>query len=367
VGGDVRAVGAPRILGERDIERLLGLDEGSLKGIGDARYCVAQAGGKKWVYSAGLAGDPQSTSAAQKGRGALAKEMAILLQERIFDPEALSNRGLLNSHHYIHDIVGANYNEGLNVPRDEFYSRLRVLTYPSATGIGMFSGPGDMTVEFTAASGVDYEPVIVQRHGEAYQYTANWLARQAAGKTAGGQAAGGGVGRKVSPPKFSRAVYLREEGLMILSGTASVERGKGLLYGPADFEAEKAANGGRGVDVDVTEIAESAGLQNLRRRGLNILSTAENMLYMRVETSVEAQALTTIRNKARLMAARGLTLRDMAQVRDYYTFSEDEGRVRGVYERVYGNIPMVFVRGPVCYRDWNNESEGYATKRKEII
>ncbi|MFH0863011.1 MAG: hypothetical protein V1875_08300 [Candidatus Altiarchaeota archaeon] len=357
-------VGRPLVIGEDDVRSLVG--HGTVPaGVGDARYCIAEVDGKKWVYSAGLCGNPSSSLPSEKGLGALAKEMAILLKEGVFDPCSPNNLGLLNSHHYVHDIVGNNYNDALNVPRDFLYTMFGVRVYPSATGIGQFSTTGDMIVEFTAAKGVEYTPVIVKEHGEAYQYADTWLSQQAAGQAIGRQVSGG-AGGKVSPPKFSRAIYLPGERLLIISGTASVEKGKKPpLYSPEDFMGEKAETGVLGVDIDVTEIEESAGRQNLMDRGLKIFDGPSKRRFLRVQTAAEAQAIVTIRNKVRLMNAAGLTIGDMAQCRDYITHPEDEERVISIYEKVYGNVPMVFVRGPVCYRNWINESEGIAAKKVE--
>lgn len=362
--GESPVVGAPRTLPEEEVRSIIGTTVPP--GIGDARYCVAEIDGKKWVYSAGLCGNPASSSPSEKGLGALAKEMAILVKEGIYDQCSPNNLGLLNSHHYVHDIVGNNYNAALNVPRDFLYTMFGVKVFPSATGIGQFSSEGDMIVEFTASKGVRYLPVIVKEHGEAYQYSDSWLNQQAAGRSVGGKFKGG-AGEKVSPPKFSRAVYLPDQSAIILSGTASVEKGKGLLYGPEEFGDEKAKTGILGCDIDVTEIENSAGRQNLMSRGLKIFDGPAKRRYLRVQTAGEAQAIVTIRNKVRLKAAAGLTIKEMAQCRDYITHPEDEERIISIYEKVYGNIPMIFVRGPVCYRNWINESEGFAAKSKELF
>jgi len=358
-------LGPPRTMSEEEIENLLKLEPGALRGIGGARYSTAQVDHKKWVYSAGLSGNPESQSTPDNARAALAKEMAILIREGMYEVGKPFQRGLINSHHYIHDIIGANYNH-LNVQRKEVYDRFGVYPFPSATGIGMFTNPGGVVMELTAARGVDYEPVLVEKHGEAYQYCIDWMKKQAAGQSVGSPVPGSGAGKEISVPRFSRALYLPEEQMMYVSGTASVERGK-LLYGSKAFLAENARNNGEGAYFDMAEIAESAGIENLRKGGLAVFRGKEGGLLLRVESAVEAQTLVTIRNMVRLLAAKGLTLKDQAQARIYYTKPEDEGKVKALCGKIFADTPTTYVHGPVCYDDWLVEMESTAAKKLERI
>ncbi|MFH1403816.1 MAG: RidA family protein [Candidatus Altiarchaeota archaeon] len=367
IGADgIAAVGRPKAINEGEMERLLGMEEGSLKGVGEARYSVVIVGDEKWVYAAGLAGNPDSTNAGEKAWGALAKEMAILVREGIFERDAVVNTGLLNSHHTVHDIIGDNYNH-LNVVRDEMYKRMGIYKYPSATGIGSFSSEGDVIIGMIGAKGVDYEPVVVVQHGEAHQYSMQFMKQQVVGKPVGGQVDATGVGKPVSVPKFNRALYLPGHEVVLVSGTASVEKGKGLLYGPEAFEAESQANGGRGVQLDVTEIVDSVGMKRIRERGLGVIAGADNRVYFRAETAAEAQTIVTIRNMTRLLAAKGMSLNDLAHSRVYVADLDDSGRVMDLVGKIFGNNPTQCVEAPVCYKGWLVEIEGIAGKNKSLI
>ena len=351
--------GVVKTLTESQVEELSGQNPGSLSGSGDTRYCTAISGDAKWVFSAGLCGKKGSSDASDNARVALAKQMAILCQEGIFDPEAKKNRGLVNSHHYLDDIVGPNYNR-LNVERDRMYTRFGVDSFPSATGIGMSTRQGDVIMELTATD-AEYEPVIVSQHGEAYQYKKEWLKGQSIGKKMGEQ----GAGKSVSVPMFSRAVYIPKSGVMIISGTASVEKGRGPMYLPDHFESEKRQKGK--VEVDVTDIADSVGIERLRATGFGLLADDKSRINLSVESAAQAQTLVTIRNMARLLKARGMSLKDLALARVYVTKPEDEKQIRRITEPLFKNTPCQSVRGPVCYDDWLVEIEGIAAKSKAPV
>ncbi len=373
VSGDPKLIGAPLVIGEKEISSLLGVSDGSLSGIGSAKYSVIEVDGGKWVYSAGLRGS-MTDSTYDNARGALAKEIAILVKEGIFDPSQVVDdkwgrgvgalqTGLLNSRHYVHDIVGEAYNY-LNVARDEAYDAARLYKpLPSATGIGNFSKPGDVVMELIGVSGVDYEPVVVAAHGEAWQYQMQWMSGQAVGS----QTTGTGVGKKVSVPKFNRAVYLPGIGVMFISGTASVEKGKGLLYSPEQFDRESRVNNDNGVLMDVTEIADNMGVEALVKRGFPMVRGADDKFYYTAKTPALAQTIVTLRNITRLLAAREMSFNDMAISRVYIRDLEDKVDVMGLCGKIMGGVPKQCTQAPVCYDNWLVEIEGVAGKRKKLI
>ena len=357
-GSGVGRINPAQRMSEEEIESALLLSKGSLEGAGDAVYSVAVADGRTWVYGAGLEGNPNSKSAAEKARGAFAKEIAILLKEGIFREGALANIGLLNSRHYVHDIVGDNYNH-LNNARKEAYRKARLfMKYPSATGIGMFSAEGDIILEFVSAEGVGYEVIESGKHGEAWQYSTDWLAKQVGGSI-GLKGEGSGAGMKVSKPLFSRALYLPAEGVMLVSGTASVENRK-LLYGASEFDRLNQEQGGSGVLVGIDDIVGSVGVKHLKDAGLNPIAMPNEGTCIRAGSAVEAQTWATVRNIARLLGRKGKTIRDMAQTRVYVEDLADAPKVMGLCERLFENKPSLCVHGPVCYKGWLVEIEGIA-------
>jgi hypothetical protein len=251
-----------------------------------------------------------------------------------------------------------------------------------------------------AASGVRYEPVIVPEHGEAYQYQTQWMEGQAKLGTSVGERLKGGIGLPASVPKFSRAMYLPDQEVMLISGTASVVTGKGFLYSPDDYAKENAEAGGKGIQFDVTEMVESIGLETLKQRqketedkekwrksGSLLLPAAQvespsdgqaqkqeklkrdenGRYYLRAKSAAEAQALVTIRNITRLLKAKKMTLNDMAQSRVYVRDTEDADSVMALCKRFFGDKASICVKAPVCYNNWLVEIEGIAAKGKSLI
>jgi enamine deaminase RidA (YjgF/YER057c/UK114 family) len=346
----------PKRLNASDTERLLDLPAGTHEDSEDVVYSTVFVDGKKWVYASGLSGNPSQKTAKEHSKTAIAKEMAILIREGVFTPGKIVQAGLINSKHYLHDIVGSNYNE-FNVERDLAYRKIGLVRdYPSATGIGMFTDSGEVIIEMTAAKGVDYEPVTVARHGEAHQYSLKWLSGQAVGGLVGAKR----PGIRVATPKFSRAIYLPKEKIMIISGTASVEAGTGIQYGIKDFQTEN--KDGMGVNVDITPMAESIGVQELKKTSLDIIADPNGKIFAKAKTPALAQTIVTLRNMARLLNAKDMSLKDLAQARVYLKDINQHGEVMPTIKELTGNTPALCVEGPVCYDEMLVEIEGIAGK-----